>query len=41
MKSEYEARSLHYLSRIEELLRDLIVETKKVREQTKALEIQL
>jgi hypothetical protein len=39
--TEYESRALHYLSRIEELLTELIVETKKIREQTKALEIQL
>jgi len=39
--TEYESRALHYLSRIEKLLTDLIVETKKVQEQTKALEIHL
>jgi hypothetical protein len=39
--TEYESRALHYLSRIEDLLKNLIVETKKVQEQTKALEIHL
>ena len=39
--TDCESLTLHYLSRIEDLLKNLIVETKKVQEQTKALEIHL